>query len=110
MDIELKNRLKREAIVLGPVAWVGKNGLTEQVKEEIKKQLKNKSLIKVKVLRSFIEENDVNKKDFAVQLAEEVGAELVQKLGFMVILYKKGDTKDKRRSYDDGLREKKRWH
>ena len=103
MDVELKTRLKREALVLNPVAWVGKNGLTEQVKEEIKKQLKNKRLIKVKVLRSFIEENEVNKKDFALQLAEEVGAELVQKLGFIVILYKQQEPK-RRRIYDDALR------
>jgi len=103
MDVELKVKLKREALILNPVAWVGKNGLTEQVKEEIKKQLKDKKLIKVKVLRSYIEENKVNKKDFALQLAQEVDAELVQKLGFIVILYNNSENK-KRKVYDDGLR------
>lgn len=103
MDVEQKIILKREALSLNPVAWVGKNGLTEEVKEEIKKQLKNKKLIKVKVLRSFIEESEVNKKDFAMQLAQEVGAELVQKIGFVLILYKAHDEK-KRKFYDDGLR------
>lgn len=103
MDVELKVRLKREALPLNPVAWVGKNGLTEQVKEEIKKQLKNKRLIKVKVLRGYIEENSINKKDFALKLAEEVDAELVQKLGFIVTLYKAQDNK-RQKHYDDGLR------
>ena len=103
MEILLKNKLKSEAQSLNPVAWVGKNGLTEQVKEEIKKQLKNKKLIKVKVLKSFIDENEVNRKDFAENLAREVDAELVQKLGFIVILYRNVPEK-KKKYYSDGLR------
>lgn len=91
IDIDLRNKLRREAQLLNPVAWIGKNGFSETVKIEIKKQLKNKKLIKVKVLKSFIDENEINKKDFAEEIAKEIGCELVQKIGFMVVLYKPYD-------------------
>jgi RNA-binding protein len=61
---------------------VGKSGLTEQVKKEIKARLKAKGLIKVKVLKS--------KKDDFDKIAQELSnlpqTEAVKTIGFTVVL------------------------
>lgn len=86
---ESLRKLKAAAHALEPVAWVGKAGITPSVVEEIKKQLKKKSLIKVKLLRSAI--GDERKKDFAKRLAEETGSSLVSQVGMVAVLHKEGE-------------------
>lgn len=93
INTELKKKLLYDAQVLNPVAWVGKNGFTEEVKLEIKKQLKDKKLIKVKLLRGFLDENELDRKKFAEIVASDVGAELVKIIGFIAILYKNSSDK-----------------
>lgn len=89
MDTELKVKLRAQAQSLKPLAWIGKSGFNEGVILEIKKQLKKKHLIKIKVLKSFIDEQGIDKKEFANHVAEVLDAHLVQKIGFTLVLYKK---------------------
>ena len=70
-----------------PVLRIGKSGLTEGVIEEIKKQLKKKKLIKIKFLKSVLEDND--KKKFAKEIASKTDSELVQQVGFVIVLNKR---------------------
>ena len=89
MDTQIKIKLRSQAQSLKPLAWIGKNGFNEGVISEIKKQLKKKHLIKIKVLKSFIDEQEIDKKEFANHVAEVLDAELIQKIGFTLVLYKK---------------------
>ena len=77
--------LKRRALGLEPVVRIGKKGLTDETVQEIKKQLKKKKLIKIKVLRSGLE--DIGIKELTDRLVEETGSVLVSRVGFVVVLF-----------------------
>ncbi len=86
--INLK-KFKNKAKGIEVTVKIGKSGLTHNLVNEIKKQLKTLKLVKVKMLRSFIDEGDKNKKDLAKDIAEKCKAELVDSVGFVVVLYKR---------------------
>jgi putative YhbY family RNA-binding protein len=90
IDDTLRLKLRKEATSLEPVAWIGKKGITKEVKLEIEKQLNDKHLIKVKVLRGFLEENELDKKTVAKELAADLKADLIQQVGFAIVLFKRG--------------------
>lgn len=79
--------LKKKSKLLEPVIRIGKNGLSEESISEINKLLKKKKLIKIKFLKSFIEGHD--KKKEAAELCEKTGAELIDRIGFVVVIYKR---------------------
>ncbi len=79
-------KLKEKAKTLEPVIRIGKNGLTESTVKEIKKQLNKKKLIKVKFLRAFI--SDKNKKEVAKEIAQKTNSQLIDLVGFVIVLYK----------------------
>ncbi len=87
--IKMENikELKRKAAALEPIVRIGKSGLSDTVVGEIKKQIEQKKLIKVKMLRSFVGTED--KKQIARQMAEKTGSVLVQSVGLTVVLAKK---------------------
>ena len=80
------NELKEKAKTLEPVIRIGKNGLTESTIKEIKKQLNKKKLIKVKLLKAFI--NNKNKKEVAKEIAKKTNSRLIDLVGFVIVLYK----------------------
>ena len=79
--------LRDAARGLEPVIRIGKNGLTPGMIGEIGAQLKQRRLIKVRLLQAFTEGKD--KKDIAKEITEKTGAVLVQQVGSVVVLYKK---------------------
>jgi len=81
-----KKELMEKAKFLEPCIRLGKNGLTSEVIEEIKKQIKKKRLIKVKFLKSALGEG--KRKDFAKEIASKSDAELIHQVGFVVVLWK----------------------
>lgn len=82
MDKELMAKAK----ALKPMLWIGKNGLTEQVIEELNKLLKKKKIIKIKFLRNFIE--DKNRKEVCASIAQSTNSEIILQIGFTVVLKK----------------------
>ena len=86
MNIQNQHKLKRKAVNLKPVVWVGKNGLNSDVFDEIKRQLDKKELIKIKLTRSFITEND--KKKVAKGIVLKTKSTLIGSIGFTIVLYK----------------------
>ena len=80
-------KLKAKAMALEPIVRIGKSGLTETVMTEIKKQLNQKQLIKIKMLKSFVGREE--KKDAAKQIAEKTNSRVVYTIGFVVVLAKK---------------------
>ncbi len=78
--------LKAKAKAIEPIVRIGKSGLTESVINEIKKQLEQKKLIKIKMLKAFISGKD--KKELAKEIAEKTNSMLVHNVGFIVVLAK----------------------
>lgn len=82
-----KQKNRAEATFLDATLHVGKSGM-EPVVEELKNQLKNKKMVKVKFLKtSFIE---TGKKELAEKLADLTGSELVEVRGNTAVFRRKG--------------------
>lgn len=84
MDIgELKSRTNRLEVVL----IVGKGGLSTQVIGELMRQLRSKRLVKLRLLKNT--KGDKPLKQVAQELAVQCNAQLVQRVGNTITLYKK---------------------
>lgn len=90
IKMENKKEIRSKAAALEPIVRIGKSGLSESVVEEIKKHLKQKKIVKIKMLRAFVGTGD--KKDFAKQIADKTDSTLVHRVGFVVVLAKKSKT------------------
>tara|TARA_Y100000310_G_C20595786_1_gene770410 strand:- start:411 stop:686 length:276 start_codon:yes stop_codon:yes gene_type:complete len=86
MNTQNQSKLRRKAIALKPVAWIGKNGLSVDVLNEIHRQLDKKELIKVKLIKSFISKKD--KKNVVEEIVAKTNSKLISLVGFTIILYK----------------------
>lgn len=86
MDIDLK-KIRLEARNLEPLVRIGKNGLTENIINEVAKLLKKKKVVKVKFLHAFLEENE--RKNAGQKLAERTNSILVEQVGGVVVLMRK---------------------
>ncbi|MEG0829614.1 MAG: ribosome assembly RNA-binding protein YhbY [Anaerovoracaceae bacterium] len=76
--------LKKLAHDLEPTVFLGKGGLTENIKAELERGFENRELVKVKLQEGC----DLSPKDVANELAEELGAEFVQAIGKKFTLYR----------------------
>lgn len=83
--ISLKE-LKNKARQLQPAVRIGKSGLTSSLINEIILQLKKKKLIKIKILKSAMDE--IAKDELREVLLEKTGATLIASIGFVITLYK----------------------
>jgi len=79
--------LKGQAAKIEAMTHIGKNGITPSLIEEIKRQLKDNKLVKIKLLKSAIEEKP--REEVAKELVQETGAELIEVKGNTVVLYKR---------------------
>lgn len=85
LSIQERKRLRQIGHALNPVVMIGGQGLTENVIEETNLALNDHELIKVKVAG---EDREV-RAQVIDELAQATGAEAVQKIGKIVLLYKK---------------------
>ena len=79
-----RSYLKGLAQLIEPSVYIGKNGLTDNVKNEIDVNLEARELVKVKIQ----EGSELLPKETANLLAEEMGAEFVQAIGRKFTLYR----------------------
>ena len=75
---------------LDPVMQIGKEGVSENVLTSINLLLEARELVKIKVLKNC--DDDV--KCIANSIASKIGADVVQVIGNIFILYKKSTRKD----------------
>lgn len=66
---------------------VGKNGITENMLEQIDKCIEKRELIKISVLPN----QDDSEKEIATFLAEKLKAEVVETKGSTLVLYRKSN-------------------
>jgi len=86
MDEKMK-KIRSEARKIEPIMRIGKNGITENVVNEIVKLLKKRGYIKIKFLHSFIGMED--RKEAGKELAEKSNSDIVEQVGGVVVLMKK---------------------
>lgn len=77
------HELRKEAHDLDVTVWVGKSGI-EAVTEELRGQLKDRKLVKVKFLRAA--RGTADTEELAAQLADNVSADLVETRGNTAVL------------------------
>ena len=85
LSIQERKRLRQIGHALNPVVMVGDKGLTENVIEELARALNDHELIKVKV----VAEDREARSALITELTETSGAQLVQSIGKIALLYKK---------------------
>lgn len=83
----MKRRLKREFGPQQPTVWVGKEGASPQVINEINRQLEQKEVVKAKIHQTALIERET--KQLAESIAAQTGSTLVDLRGHTLILYKK---------------------
>ncbi len=82
-----KRRVKRKLSGEKPTILIGKNGVSQELLEEIEKQLEKKEMVKVKILKSALGEKET--KEIAFKITEQTESSLVEVRGHTFILYKK---------------------
>jgi RNA-binding protein len=80
-----KKILRAQSHSITPVVWVGKEGV-DKVILEVKRQIKDKGLIKVKIRTSALEHAD--RKEIAEKIATETNSEIVSLVGNVITLFK----------------------
>ena len=83
---KMKRRIKRELGAEKPTIWVGKEGATPKIVNEVSRQLEKKEMVKVKILKSALREEEA--KDLASKIAEQTESTLVEVRGHTLLLYK----------------------
>jgi RNA-binding protein len=86
MNKEDLRKLKARSKALDPVVWVGKAGISPEIVLQIATFLKKKRLVKIKLLRSFVEEH--GREEASKELAEKTDSTVIDQTGFVVVLYK----------------------
>ncbi|CAM3440398.1 ribosome assembly RNA-binding protein YhbY [Marinicrinis lubricantis] len=79
-----KRHLRSLAHHLDPIFQVGKGGVNDQLIIHIQEALERRELIKVSILNNCFDD----RYEIADELASGAGAELVQVIGKVIILYK----------------------
>ncbi|MDH5732874.1 MAG: YhbY family RNA-binding protein [Candidatus Bathyarchaeota archaeon] len=82
----MKRRIKNELSAEKPTIWVGKEGASSQILNEIFRQLEKREMVKVKVLKSALKEEKTVK--IASKIAEQTESSLVDVRGHTIMLYK----------------------
>ncbi len=84
-----KKFLRQAAHHLKPVVWAGQNGITKSLITEIDEALEHHELIKIKCRLGEREERDAG----IQEICKKTGADLVQRIGNIVTIYKKNNEK-----------------
>jgi RNA-binding protein len=83
----MKRRIKRAFSAERPTVHIGKDGATSQIIKEVAKQLDTREMIKAKILKSALKDEET--KNIAAKIAEQTDSELVEVRGHTFLLYKR---------------------
>ena len=89
--IDKKTRIKLRSLAMNikSTLWIGKDGLTENVINQIGEELFNHELIKITMQES------VDLTEFEItELAVKLGAEVITTIGRKIVLYKHSEKKN----------------
>ena len=83
----MKQRIKSALRTERPTVHIGKEGATAQIKNEVAKQLDAREMIKAKILKTALQDEEA--KNIAAKIAEQTESELVEVRGHTFLLYKR---------------------
>jgi RNA-binding protein len=83
----MKRRIKRELSAEKPTVWVGKEGTTQQIVNEISRQLDKREIVKAKILKSALKDEEA--KSVASKIAKQTDSSLIEVRGHTFLLYKR---------------------
>ena len=83
----MKHRIKREMNSEKATIWIGKNGVEQQIISEIDKHLDKNKMVKIKILKSALENERVG--DIASKTERETASTLIEVRGHTFTLYKR---------------------
>lgn len=89
-----KKRFKTIGHSLSPVVTIAQKGVTDNVKAEIERALKEHELIKIKLITA----NRDEKKQLSDSICAEFKAECIQSIGHVLLLFRAAKQPDKRLS------------
>lgn len=81
--------LRKKAHTLQPLVRIGKAGLGQTLFQEIIKQLKAHKLVKIKLLKNFMDDIPMTKRALGEELALKTNAALISVVGNTVVLWRK---------------------
>jgi len=88
MDPEKRRKLRSAGQVLRPAVDVGRRGLEPTVVKEVAAALKREPLVKVRLHQGATAAGREGEDAIAEELARAVGAEVVERRGHTVLIYK----------------------
>ena len=94
----MKRRIKRELSLEKPTIWVGKEGATPQMINEVVRQLEKREMIKIRMLKTALQEEA---KIIASKIAQQTDSTLIEVRGNTLILYKSRRRKARSLSADE---------
>jgi len=81
-----EKELKAKAQKLATTIQIGKKGLTEETVKELKQQLRKRKMVKIKMLKSFLETTP--KKEAVAEIEKATQSKAMQVIGFTAVFYK----------------------
>ena len=90
---KMKRRIKSELSTEKPTIWIGKDGASQQILNEISRQLEKREMAKIKILKTALGEEET--KNIASKVAEKTNSTLIDLRGHTIILYKPRKRKNK---------------
>ena len=87
-----RSYLRSLAHNIDPLVYIGKQGITENVRKELDNCLENRELVKVKLQEGC----ELEPKQTANDMAAELNAEFVQAIGRKFTLYRQSSDPEKR--------------
>ncbi len=84
---KMKRKIKSELNSEKPMIHIGKDGVTAQIVNEVVKQLDAREMIKAKILKTALQENEAI--EIATKIAEKTESELVDVRGHTFLLFKR---------------------
>ena len=92
--MELNSQRKKQFRAIGhhlkPIVFIADNGLTESVKDELERALKDHELIKIKISSPDRE----SKKEMCQLICKQCSAQQVQSIGNTALLYRASEKAD----------------
>lgn len=87
LSVGAKRRIRRKLSMERPTIWIGKGGASQEMLNEIEKQLEKKQMIKIKILKNALKTDEATQ--VASKIAEKTAASLVEVRGHTFMLYKR---------------------
>ena len=90
LDKKTRIKLRSLAMTIKPNVWVGKDGFTENVLNQIREELFNHELVKLSLQESI----EVPSEFELSEIATKLGADVVTVIGKKIVLYKHSEKKN----------------